>query len=98
MSWATKYIKQLQAGKTVEFRPRGNSMAPKIKPGQLCTVVPGNLAAIRVGDIVLCRVRGNDYLHLVTAIGDRGFQISNNRGHVNGWTHTIFGKLVKVEN
>jgi hypothetical protein len=99
MGWAAAHIASLKSGKTVSFRPRGNSMSPRIKPGQLCTVEPVNATALEVDDIVLCRVRGNEYLHLVRAIqGDR-FQIGNNRGHINGWIgkSSIFGKLVRVE-
>jgi hypothetical protein len=99
MGWASHYIAKLQAGESVSFRPRGNSMAGKIESGQLCTVVPVEASKLTVGDIVLCKVRGADYLHLVKAIqGDR-FQIGNNRGRINGWvTKTaIFGRCIKVE-
>ena len=101
MGWATNYITRLQQGKAVEFRPRGNSMAPRIRSGQLCRVGP-LVTPPRVGDVVLCRVNGREYLHLVTAIqGDGGvcgprYQIGNNRGRVNGWTRMVFGKLVKT--
>jgi SOS-response transcriptional repressor LexA len=98
MGWATGYIAKLQTGETVSFRPRGNSMTGKIESGQLCTVKPAD-DDLEVGDIVLCKVAGNQYLHLVKAIqGDR-FQIANNKGHINGWVgrNCIFGKLVKVE-
>ena len=99
MGWATHYIEQLKAGKTVSFRPRGGSMAPKIKSGQLCTVAPVDSAELAVDDIVLCKVRGNEYLHLVKAIQGPRFQIGNNRGHINGWitATSIFGRLVSVE-
>ena len=40
MGWATGYIGRLQAGETVQFRPRGHSMKGKIESGQLCTVKP----------------------------------------------------------
>jgi hypothetical protein len=99
MGWASHYIAKLQTGETVSFRPRGNSMAGKIESGQLCTVVPVEPDELAVGDIVLCKVRGAEYLHLVKAIqGDR-FQIGNNRGRINGWvTKTaIFGRCVRVE-
>ncbi|MBG87671.1 MAG: hypothetical protein CMO80_12320 [Verrucomicrobiales bacterium] len=43
--------------------------------GQRCTVAP----PLDPADIVLCRVRGTDYLHLVKAIDGQGFQIGNNR-------------------
>lgn len=98
MGWATGYIAKLQAGETVSFRPRGNSMTGKIESGQLCTVQPVK-GDLNKGDIVLCKVAGKQYLHIITAIqGDR-FQISNNKGHVNGWVgrNCIFGKLVSVE-
>lgn len=40
MGWATQYIAMLRDGKTVQFRPRGNSMTGLIETGQLCTVEP----------------------------------------------------------
>ncbi len=40
MGWATNYINELKGGKTISFRPRGNSMVGRISSGQLCTVVP----------------------------------------------------------
>jgi hypothetical protein len=99
MGWASGHIANLQTGAVVSFRPRGNSMSPKIESGQRCTVAPVDTATLVPGDIVLCKVHGSEYLHLVKAIqGDR-FQIGNNRGHINGWVgaSAIFGKLVKVE-
>lgn len=104
MSWATSYIAELRAGNTVVFRPRGNSMAGKIEDGQLCTVVPLKppQGFPKVGDIVLCKVNGHQYLHLVKATRGRNpirYQIGNNRGGVNGWVgiEQIFGVCVKVE-
>lgn len=101
MSWATPYITKLQAGETVQFRPRGSSMMPKIKSGQLCTVAPlDENVPLAEGDIVLCKVNGKQYLHLIKAVQHGGlYQIGNNRGHINGWVNlkSIYGKLVKVE-
>jgi phage repressor protein C with HTH and peptisase S24 domain len=97
MGWATVYIDKLKKGETVSFKPRGNSMSPRIKSGQLCTIKPVNIEDIRIGDIVLCKVRGNEYLHFVKAIQEKRFQIGNNHGNINGWTSTIFGKLIKIE-
>ena len=99
MGWATPYIEKLKAGQIVAFRPRGNSMVGKIKSGQLCTVEPvEHHSSLEVGDIVLCRVGGNDYLHLIKAIQGERFQIGNNRGRINGWVgaKSIFGKCVKI--
>ena|SRR6266851_3543447 len=99
MGWATGYITKLRAGETVSFRPRGNSMAGKIESGDLRTVVPVDPVALQVGDIVLCKVNGREYLHLVKAIQGQPFQIGNNRGRINGWVsaHAMFGKCVAVE-
>ena len=99
MGWATGYIEQLKNGETVSFRPRGHSMKGKISSGQLCTVEPLANHALKVGDIVLCKVRGSQYLHLIKAIKGKQFQIGNNRGGTNGWIteNGIFGVLTKVE-
>jgi hypothetical protein len=99
LGWATHYIAKLKLGETVSFRPRGNSMVPRIRSGQLCTVAPVDIAAINVDDIVLCKVGGAEYLHLVKAIQAERFQIGNNRGRINGWigANSVFGRLVKIE-
>lgn len=74
-------------------------MTGKIKSGQLCTVAPVDPADLKVGDIVLCRVSGREYLHLVKAIQGPRFQIGNNRGRINGWITgtSVFGRCLKVE-
>jgi hypothetical protein len=74
-------------------------MSGKIESGQLCTVEPVEAVALKVGDIVLCKVRGREYLHLVKAIQGPRFQIGNNRGRVNGWVsaNAIFGRCVQIE-
>lgn len=99
MGWATGHIERLKKGETVQFRPRGNSMTGKIESGQLCTVAPVEVEQLEVGDIVLCKVSGTQYLHLIRAIQGNRFQIANNRGRINGWigANGIFGKLVRVE-
>ncbi len=100
MSWATAYIAKLKDGETVQFRPRGHSMKGKIESGQLCTVEPISIfAELEKGDIVLCKVGGSQFLHLIKAINGSRFQIGNNRGRINGWVgaNAIFGKCVKIE-
>jgi len=67
MGWATHYIEKLRAGETVSFRPRGASMKGRIESGHLCTVVPVDCSSLSVGDIVLCKVHGAEYLHIVKA-------------------------------
>lgn len=99
MGWATSHIQELKNNKTIQFRPRGSSMKGKVESGQLCTVEPIN-SILNVGDIVLCKVNGKEYLHLIKAIQGERFQIANNKGHINGWVgkNCIFGKLIKIEN
>jgi hypothetical protein len=99
MGWATGHIERLKQGQTVQFRPRGNSMVGKVESGQLCTVEPvGDPGRLRVGDIVLCKVNGGQYLHLIKAIQGQRFQIGNNRGKVNGWVSgaQIYGLCIEV--
>ena len=73
-------------------------MKPLIESGQLVTVAPA-IGPI-VGDVVLARVRGRVLLHKISAAKDGQFQISNNRGYVNGWCarNAIYGRVIRVEN
>lgn len=96
-SWATFYVQALKQGQEVAFRPKGNSMTPLIKSGQLCRVSP-DVSDLHIDDIVLCKVR-HYYLHKIVAVGSDGrYLIGNNRGYQNGWItkDNIFGKLVSV--
>jgi hypothetical protein len=99
MGWATPYIEQLKLGAAVKFRPRGYSMSGKVESGQLVTVEPAANRELRVGDIVLCKVNGVHYLHLIKAVSGARFQIGNNCGLVNGWTsrQNIFGIVTHIE-
>ena len=92
---------KVAAGATVELRPSGSSMVPLIRSRQRVTVAPVDPARLDVGDIVLARVAGTVYLHLVSAVDHarKRVQISNNRGRVNGWTShdRVFGICVAVD-
>jgi len=89
--------KLLEEGKTFETSERGNSMVPLIKSGQKHILAPIKLEDVEIGDIVFCKVKGSYFTHLVTAKNDtKGVQISNNHGHVNGWTKAVFGKVIKI--
>lgn len=98
MSWADPYIADLLAGLPVSFRPKGNSMSPRIKSGQLVTVTPRSLYEIKVDDIVLCKVNGKQYLHIVKnkSQNSQRFLIGNNRGGTNGWTTHVYGVVTEV--
>ena len=90
---------RLRAGEAVECRPTVHSMRPIIKSRQLVTIVPVESSALRKGDVVLAKVGGRYLLHKVGALrGDR-VQISNDRGHVNGWTggDQVYGIVAAVD-
>jgi len=92
---------RLASGAAVEFRPSGSSMVPLIRSRQRVRVAPVAPDRVEVGDIVLARVAGTTYLHLVSAVdhGAGRVQISNNRGRVNGWTShaRVFGICTSVD-
>lgn len=73
-------------------------MTGKIESGQLCTVAPVVPEELAVEDIVLCKVSGNEYLHLIKAIHGQRYQIGNNRGRINGWVtaNSIFGRCIRI--
>lgn len=102
MSWALPYIERLRCGHTVHFRPRGSSMRGRIESGQRVTVAPLDRAP-RPDDVVLCRVRGRCFLHLIKAVRGHGprrrYLIGNNRGGLNGWVplDAIHGRCIAVE-
>ncbi|WP_366918996.1 hypothetical protein [uncultured Gimesia sp.] len=62
-------------------------MTGKIESGQLCTVEPVEEDDLKKGDVVLCKVNGNQYLHLIKAIQGKRYQIGNNRGGINWLDH-----------
>lgn len=102
MGWADNYIKRLQVGEVVRFRPRGGSMKGYIESGQLVTVEPySSFYALSRGDIVLCRVEGHQYLHRVQSVDvpTRRVLIVNGSGRENGWTgfDKVYGRCTKVE-
>lgn len=99
MPWWSHAKEELEKGNKVQIRPKGHSMAGKIESGQLVTLEPVEKSSLKKDDVVLCRVKGAVYLHLIKAIDSKTnkFLIGNNKGHINGWTGTIYGKVIKVE-
>lgn len=85
----------------VTFKPHGNSMTPKIASGDQVKVKKVVASQLRVGDAVYAKVKGNYYLHLLSAIDEsqNRYQISNNHGHVNGWVNAenVFGVCVQIK-
>lgn len=89
-------LKQGLVGKIQGF---GQSMVPILKSGQCVICEPiKEETKLNKKDIVLCKVKGRYYLHLIWAIkNNKEYLIGNNHGHSNGWVgrSQIFGKVVE---
>jgi len=85
---------ELTESGTGKMKCFGNSMLPRLPNPSLNTYVVAE--DYFVGDIVFCKVKGRWIdSHLVTQkCQNKGWMISNNRNHQNGWTKKIFGKVV----
>lgn len=68
-------------------------MTGRVEDGELVTVEPAGVADVDVGDVVLCKVKGRPYLHLVKSKDGDRVLIGNNHGRINGWTRRVYGKL-----
>jgi len=91
--------KKLQEGLTCKLTGYGNSMTTKIKSGQSVIVIPvDENTELKKGNVVFCKVNGHYYLHMISAIKGKSYQISNNHGHVNGTVgrKCIYGKVVEI--
>lgn len=90
-------IEKLAKGESFVTSEKGNSMTPLIKSGQNHVLSPITIEEVNIGDIVFCKVSGRLFTHLVTAKDpNKGVQISNNHGYVNGWTRNVFGKVTEI--
>ena len=98
MGWADEAIERLKNGLVAKVRPRGHSMSGKVEDNELVSLAPLT-KPLKVGDIVLVKVKGTVYLHLIKALNNGRYQIGNNRGGINGWigSNGIFGRCVRVE-
>jgi SOS-response transcriptional repressor LexA len=76
-------------------------MSGRIESGQLVTLHPvAEGDRLEVGDIVLCKVNGKHWLHLVKSMShDERYLIGNNKGHLNGWCNrtAIYGRVTDIE-
>lgn len=92
--------KKLDNGLTGKIIGIGNSMTPHLKSRQAVICVPvKDDTKLEKRDIVLCKVKGHHYLHLIHAIkNDKEFLIGNNHGHMNGWIgrNQVYGKVVEI--
>jgi phage repressor protein C with HTH and peptisase S24 domain len=92
-----KPFERLENGETFIHSESGNSMIPLIKSKQRVVLSPTKWEDVEIDDIVYAKVSGKFFLHKVSAKNNnRGVQISNNKGHVNGWTKHVYGKVIKI--
>jgi hypothetical protein len=99
MGWADRAIEALRRGEEARVRPRGHSMRGKVDDGALVTLAPCEPGRLQPGDVVLVRVRGTVYLHLVKAVNQGRLLIGNNRGGINGWVgpSAVYGIATRIE-
>ena len=90
---------RLVNGETIRIKTSGNSMSGKVDNGSFVTIEPVGDRVLKKKDVVLAKVNGKLYLHLISGVREDSFQISNNHGHVNGWAlkKNVFGIITKVE-
>ena len=98
MNKYTRLKEDLEETGTGSMKCFGNSMLPLLDNPTTNTYITQK--EYKVGDIVFCKVRGRWIdSHLITQVNEkRGYMISNNHGHQNGWTKRVFGLVVKAEN
>ena len=90
----------LRSGEICKIIGIGNSMMPILKSRQpvICEPVTAN-TPLKKRDIVLCKVNGHYYLHLIhKCSSDDRYLIGNNHGHMNGWVgrSQIYGKCIEI--
>ena len=76
-------------------------MKPLMSPGDSLHIKKVDVAKLRTGDAVFCKVHGGLQVHKISAIdaATNRFQISNARGYINGWisANNVFGLCVQVD-
>ena len=81
------------------YKESGNSMTPIIKHREPVDIYPVDVRLLTPGDVVVSRVAGRIYTHLVKAVEGHRVQIGNNHGKINGWTtrDKVYGIVVRVD-
>jgi hypothetical protein len=100
VNWAQHAIDALAQQQPATVTPHGNSMVGRVKSGQRVELRPSTFP--KVGEVVLVKVKGKVYLHLVKAIRIKNarteYLIGNTHGGVNGWVggNAIYGIAINV--
>ena len=90
-------VEKLLAGETIISKEPGNSMLPIIKSKQPLILEPATLESVEVGYIIYAKYHGKLYTHIVKSknVG-QGVLIGNNKGHINGLSKQVFGKVISI--
>jgi SOS-response transcriptional repressor LexA len=88
---------ELAKGNEAKMTVFGQSMMPIIKSGSTLTFK--QFDEYEIGDIVFCRVKGRmiDAHKITKKDTNKGYMIANNKGWENGWTKTIYGKVIAID-
>lgn len=86
----------LERGEEPSMKCFGSSMLPILTNPSTCTY--RRQPVYKIGDIVFCKVKGR-YIdaHKITTLQSGRYLISNNHGHDNGWTKTIYGRVIEAK-
>ncbi len=68
----------------IELICNGRSMETIMFRGDTLHIKKVEPSLLRVGDAVFCKVKGSYQVHKISAIHHNQWEISNNRGYVNG--------------
>lgn len=92
-----RLIEELKENGQGKMKAFGNSMLPILKSGSLLTFK--KFDEYKINDIVFCKVKGRyiDAHKIIKTDKNKGYLIANNHGFENGWTKTIYGKVIEVE-
>lgn len=86
-------VEKLEKGEWIVSREPGNSMTPILKSREAVILEPvfGKWERFKKGDIAYIKIHGRYYTHLVHGVDEeKGLQIGNNHGHVQGWTKKVY--------
>ena len=103
MKWQQEARMALAEGRTFTVQPRGNSMGGIIADSNKVTLAPCDSAHIQLGDVVLARVQGKRYRHIVLhqihAIEAGRLLVGGSVGRLDGWisAEDVFGRVVEIE-
>ena len=93
--------KELLTGNESSMKVFGQSMTPIISSGTNLTFK--SFPEYEVDDIVFCKVKGriidaHKIIKIRTVEDKKEYLIANNHGWENGWTKSIYGKVIKIGN